>query len=476
MNRPAPLKEPTLDSVTTINEDGSRYFLHPADARGKFTLLRRLVGILLLAVYALLPWIPINGHPAVFLDLGQQRFHFFGVTFAVQEVWLLFFVITGLAFSLFYVTALFGRIWCGWTCPYTVFLEHVYRRIERWLEGDAAARRRLDAAPMSPAKFTRRAIKHAAFLAVSAVIAHIFLSYFVSVEQLYGMMHDSPLDHVKSFGVVSFITAVLYFGFGWFREQFCIILCPYGRFQSVLTDEDTLVIGYDAKRGEPRGKANDPTAGACVDCHRCIQVCPTGIDIRNGLQIECIGCAACIDACDDIMAKLKRPKGLIRYSSNRGLEGKSTRWVRGRTILYSGLLALGMIALTISLLSVKPVRANLVRMPGQPFFLTETTVRNHFRLRLVSKRNEPTKFHLRLAGGPEGSQIAAAEAIQELPPLGEDLFTVPIEVPIANYRGTFDFRVIIEGEDGKELTRTAGAFAGPHPRLMQPSAATTGKP
>ena len=474
MSHPASLKEPTLDSVTTINADGSRYFLHPADTRGKFTLLRRLVGILLLAIYVLLPWIPINGHPAVFLDLGQQRFHFFGVTFAVQEVWLLFFVITGLAFSLLYVTALFGRIWCGWTCPYTVFLEHVYRRIERCLEGDAAARRRLDAAPMSAAKFARRAVKHAAFLIVSAVIAHIFLSYFVSVEQLYGMMHDSPLDHVKSFGVVTFITAVLYFGFAWFREQFCIILCPYGRFQSVLTDEDTLVVGYDAKRGEPRGKANDPNAGACVDCHRCIQVCPTGIDIRNGLQIECIGCAACIDACDDIMTKLKRPKGLIRYSSNRGLEGKSTRWVRGRTILYSGLLALGMIALTISLLSVKPVRANLVRMPGQPFFLTETTVRNHFRLRLVSKRNEATQFHLRLAGGPEGSQIAAAEAIQELPPLGEDLFTVPIEVPIANYRGTFDFRVIVEGEDGKELTRTAGAFAGPHPRLMQPLA--PGKP
>jgi len=473
VNRPAPLKDPTLDSVTTINADGSRYFLHPADARGPFTLLRRFTGVILLAVYVLLPWIPINGHPAVFLDLGHQRFHFFGVTFAVQEVWLLFFVITGLAFGLFYVTALFGRIWCGWTCPYTVFLEHVYRRIERWIDGDAAARRRLDAAPMTFGKAARRTIKHAAYIAVSAAIAHIFLSYFVSIEELYRMMHDSPLDHVKSFGVVAFITGVLYFGFAWFREQFCVILCPYGRLQSVLTDEDTTVIGYDAKRGEPRGKATDPKAGACIDCHRCVQVCPTGIDIRNGLQIECIGCAACIDACDEIMVKLERPKGLIRYSSERGLQGLPTRWVRGRTILYSGLLGLGMIAMTISLLSVKPVRANLVRMPGPPFFLTETTVRNHFRLRLVSKRNETTHFHLRIAGGPEGIRIAAAEAAQEIPPMGEDLFTVPIEVPIENYRGTFDFRVIIEGEDGKELTRTGGGFAGPHPRLMQPAKPTS---
>lgn len=474
MSRPAPLKDPTLDSVTTINPDGSRYFLHPADARGTFTLLRRLAGIILLVIYAGLPWIPINGHPAVFLDLGHQRFHFFGITFAVQEVWLLFFVITGLAFSLFYITALFGRIWCGWTCPYTVFLDHVYRRIERWIDGDAAARRRLDAAPMSTGKFIRRTVKHALYIFVSALIAHIFLSYFVSVEELYGMMQESPLDHIKSFGVVTFITGVLYFGFAWFREQFCIILCPYGRFQSILTDADTVVIGYDEKRGEPRGKANDPGAGHCVDCHRCIQVCPTGIDIRNGLQIECIGCAACIDACDDIMTKLKRPKGLIRYSSARGLEGKSTRWVRGRTILYTGLLALGMVALTISLLSVKPVRANLVRMPGQPFFLTETTVRNHFRLRLVSKRNEPTRFQLALAGAPEGSRIAAAEAMQEIPPLGEDLFTVPIEVPRESFTGTFNFRVIVNGEDGKELTRAGGAFAGPHPRLMQhqPSPAT----
>jgi len=377
-----------------------------------------------------------------------------------------------LAFALFYITALFGRVWCGWTCPYTVFLEHVYRRIERWIDGDAAARRRLNAAPMSAGKLTRRIIKHAAYILVSAAIAHIFLSYFVSIEQLYGMMHDSPLDHVKSFGVVAFITGVLYFGFAWFREQFCVILCPYGRFQSILTDEDTMVIGYDAKRGEPRGKATDPNAGACIDCHRCVQVCPTGIDIRNGLQIECIGCAACIDACDEIMVKLDRPKGLVRYDSAHGLKGQKTNWLRGRTFLYSGLLGLGMIAMTISLLSVKPVRANLVRMDGPPLFVTETTVRNHFRLRLVSKRNDTTHFHLRLTGGPPGTMIAAAASAQEIPPMGEDLFTVPIVVPRENYRGSFDFRVIIESEDGKELTRTGGGFAGPHPRLMQPAKQT----
>jgi cytochrome c oxidase accessory protein FixG len=324
-----------LSSLGSINADGSRRYIHPADVRGRFTFWRKLTALALLVIYVALPWIPVKGYPAVFLDVASRRFHFFGLTIATQDLWLAFFFVTGLAFSLFFVTSLFGRVWCGWTCPYTVFLEHVYRRVERWIDGDAAARRRLEDAPWDARKISKTVFKQGIFLLISAVIAHVFLSYFVSIKGLYSMMQGPPKQHLMAFGIVIFLTLALYGAFSWFREQFCVIMCPYGRLQSALTDDNSLVIGYDKKRGEPRGKVSDPNAGSCVSCNRCVQVCPTGIDIRNGLQLECIGCAACVDACDDIMTKVKRPKGLIRYDSWKGFNGGKTRFVRPRTIFYS---------------------------------------------------------------------------------------------------------------------------------------------
>ncbi|MES1195240.1 MAG: 4Fe-4S dicluster domain-containing protein, partial [Opitutus sp.] len=250
-------------SVTTINADGSRYFLYPADARGAFTHWRRISAYLLIAVYLLLPWIPVNGAPAVFLDLAERRFHFFGYTLAAQDAWLLFFGVSGLGFALFFLTALFGRLWCGWACPQTVFLDHVYRRIERWLEGDAAARRALKLAPLTAGKFFRRVAKHALYAVVSLAITHLFLAYFVSLPELWSFMHEAPGEHWTAFLFVFTAAGLLYFNFAWFREQLCIVICPYGRLQSALTDDHTLVIGYDAKRGEPRGKlAREQGAGS----------------------------------------------------------------------------------------------------------------------------------------------------------------------------------------------------------------------
>lgn len=460
------MNPPTLESLSSIDEDGSHRTIHPADVHGRFTAWRRGSALLLLGIYIALPWIPVNGYPAVFLDVQERRFHFMGLTLATQDLWVAFFLITGLAFSLFYVTALFGRIWCGWTCPYTVFLEHVYRRIERWIDGDATARRKLDAAPWSTGKAMRRGLKHAVFILVSAIIAHIFLSYFVSLKKLYEMMQGPPSQHLTVFGVMLFLTGGLYFAFSWFREQFCVILCPYGRLQSALTDDHSVVIGYDKKRGEPRGKVGS-TSGACVDCRRCVQVCPTGIDIRNGLQLDCIGCAACVDACDDIMLKLKRPTGLVRYDSHVGLHGGKTRFIRPRIILYTGLLLLGVGAFAFSALQLSPVRASVVRMVGAPFYVSDGTLRNQFLVRVINKRNSPSIYRLELTGDfPPQLSISGLTETLSLAPLGEEQKTLVLSLPEASFTKPFKLQVnVTDTTRGDTVTTRVMEFLGPDTRL-----------
>lgn len=461
-----PMKSPTLESLSSIHADGSHRTIHPADVSGRFTLWRKLSALLLLAIYAALPWIPINGYPAVFLDVQQRRFHFLGLTLATQDLWVGFFLITGLAFSLFYITALFGRVWCGWTCPYTVFLEHVYRRIERWTDGDATARRQLDAAPWSAAKVFRRLVKHSLYLLISALIAHLFLSYFVSLPKLYAMMQGPPTQHLAAFGMVLFLTGCLYFAFSSFREQFCVIICPYGRLQSALTDDHSVVIGYDRQRGEPRGKAGS-TSGACVDCRRCVQVCPTGIDIRQGLQLECIGCAACVDACDDIMLKLKRPPGLVRYDSQAGFEGKRTRWLRPRILLYTGLLFLGVAAFAVSALQITPLRASAVRMVGAPFYAADGKIRNQFLVRVINKRNSPGRYRLELVGDvPADLHVTGLTEELHLGPLVEDQKTLVTSLPEAAFKSPFKFRVKVTDLDRGTTAETRQMeFLGPDPKL-----------
>ena len=466
---PVPVqKRPNLDSVTTINQDGSRFFLHTADVSGKWTTARRIFGAILIAIYIALPWIPINGSPALFFDVEQRRFHVFGLTLVPQDLWVMFFGVTGLGFTLFFVTALLGRLWCGWACPYTVFLDHVFRRIERWTEGDAVARRKLDAAPWTSGKIARRGTKHLLYAICATLIAHVFLSYFVSIPRLYEHMHEGPLAHATSFGIVAFLTLVLWFCFGWFREQFCVIMCPYGRLQSALTDDDTVNIGYDEKRGEPRG-AKGKAKGDCIDCRRCVNVCPTGIDIRNGLQLECIGCAACIDACDDIMTRIGRPKGLVRYDSLNGLTGKKRRFIRPRVIAYTLLGALGLIAFAIAgWRQARPFTADFTRMRGQPFYADATAVRNHYQVRFHNKRNQPARFTLHLSGAPDGYTLSGADAAVEVPPHGEVTRPAIVVSPTASYRGATDLSIEVRAEPGGVVLRHEMRFLGPEPSSIHP--------
>jgi cytochrome c oxidase accessory protein FixG len=391
---------PSLDRLSVIDEVGKRRHVQPADVTGRFRRAKPWVYGALILLYLALPWIEIGGQQAVLLDIADRRFFLFGATFNAQDFHLAFFILTGIGFSLIVVSALWGRVWCGWACPQTVFLDGVFRRFERWIEGSHHQRIRLNDGPWTFDKLWRKTVKHAVYLATSFLIAHVFLAYVVGAEAIVALIGTSPAEHPSTFGWALVMTLVLYGNFWWFREQLCIIICPYGRLQSALQDDDTLIIGYDERRGEPRGKAKDASAGDCVDCKRCIQVCPTGIDIRNGLQLECIGCSYCIDACDEIMTKLDRPIGLIRYDSERGLRGEPRRFWRPRVVYYvvAGLVGLAVAAVMMS--GRTTFEANVLRPQGAPFVVGATSVENDVTVQVINKEPVTSTYTLEALAQP----------------------------------------------------------------------------
>jgi polyferredoxin len=418
---------PAIWQLGSVKADGSRNALHPADVRGRYLARRRALYAALIAFYVALPLVPVGGHPAVHLDVAARRFYLFGQTFNAQDLWLLLLVLTTAGFALLFVTAWLGRVWCGYACPQTVFLEGVYRRVERWVDGPRERRLKAQGAPWTAGRLAREGVKHGLYLAISWALAHVALAFFVSYAELRAMVVEGPAAHLTLFLWSMGVTGALYLNFAWFREQLCIAVCPYGRLQSAMTDRDSLIIGYDARRGEPRGRAlprapsqaraageaiaarlsaaassgldtaasapaSAPARGDCVDCARCVVVCPTGIDIRHGLQMECIGCAQCVDACDEVMGKLGRPAGLIRYDSLRGLAGEGRRVVRPRLLAYGALLLTSTAALGAGLVTRTPFEANLLRRQGAPYGLDGALVRNQLELHLVNKNPGPTTF------------------------------------------------------------------------------------
>lgn len=456
---------PNLDSVSSINPDGSRRFIRPAHVSGRFTRARTIVGLILLLITVILPWIDIGGYPAVLLDIPHRRFHLFGITLIAQDLWLSFFILSGLGFLLFVVTSLWGRIWCGWTCPHSLLLEQIFRPIERLVEGDSARQRALDDAPWTSSKVMRRGLKHALYIIVSLSLAHVFLSYFVPVEVIGKWILSNPSEHWDSFLLVATLTGLFYFNFSWFREQLCIVICPYGRVQSALIDDDSLIIGYDTTRGEPRGKPSDPANGHCIDCLRCVNVCPMGIDIRMGLQIECIGCAYCIDACDQVMDKLRRPRGLIRYDSLNGFAGKRRKLLRPRTFLYAGFLLVGSIVMTLSLFQLKPFHLSVTRMSGPPFHRTETAVRNQFSVRLLNKTGQETALTIRADSGAI-TQMSLNDPVP-LKPYEETVLPLIVSVPATEFRAPFEFHLTLSRPDGTIVSSRDLRFLGPDLQASQ---------
>jgi cytochrome c oxidase accessory protein FixG len=441
--------------------DGHRAAIQPADVRGRFHRARTAGFFLLIGLWAALPWIRIGGHPAVFIDVDARELFLFGATFNAQDTWLLFFLLTGVGFGLVYATALAGRVWCGWACPQTVFLEGVYRRIERWIEGPREVRIRRNAGPWTAAKLGRKLATHSLYVAASLLVAHIFLSYFVSLPKTFQMIRHTPAAHPEAFAWAVAMTLTFYLNFAWFREQLCVVICPYGRLQSALLDEHSLVVGYDARRGEPRGKKGTAGAGDCVDCKRCVVVCPTGIDIRNGVQMECLACTQCIDACDEIMDRLGRAHGLIRYDSPGGLLGRPRRIFRPRLWLYSALMLLGALVAFGATRKRSDFEVTLLRLAGEPYSLEGGEVRNSLQLHLVNKR--PTSEAFRLEVEPaEGMAIVLPLPTVAIGSLADARVPLFLSVRRDQFHGGFPVRVrVVRSADERDARVVAGTFLGP---------------
>lgn len=447
MNKPLPAPERVLP---TLNADGTRRRLRPRTFKGRFWQRRRVVAWMLIALFSGLPFVRIAGKPAVLLDIGAREFTLLGRTFLATDGALLMLLMLIIFIGIFLVTALLGRVWCGWSCPQTVYLEFLFRPIGRWLEGGRAAQLRLDRTGPN----WRRALKFPVFLALSVVLANIFLAYFVGTERLALWISSSPLEQPTGFVVLTATTLLVFADFAFFREQMCTVVCPYARLQSVLLDPRSLIVGYDATRGEPRGRGKQ--AGDCVDCNACVVTCPTGIDIREGTQLECIACTQCIDACDSVMRKFKRPSGLIRYDTAHALHGTkgSIRPTRLRLFVYPTLLLMLMVALLVLGSKSQAFDVTLLRGIGAPFSLLDDTVQNQIRVKIQNRSESTGQFKLSLQGAATAQLIAPVNPVPV--EAGEHLTTsVFVLAPASSFlKGQREVQLVIQ----QEGTRTPQLF------------------
>ena len=376
------------DKLATADAEGHRQWLYPRQPKGKLYRLRTVLSWFQLAFLLGAPFVKINGYPLIMLNVLERKFAFFGLVFWPHDFHLFVLAMLTLIVAIILLTSVFGRVWCGWMCPQTVFMEMLFRKIEYAIEGSHTKHRRRDQGPPSWDRRKRKILKHSIFLVLSFVLGNVFLAYIIGGDALFALITDPPSQHIAGLTIMVLFSLAFYWLYASFREQLCTFLCPYARLQSVLLDDDSVAVIYDAPRGEPRGKKNDPEAADCVDCGICVQVCPTGIDIRNGApQLECINCAACIDGCDSVMEKLDRPTGLIRYASNRQIADQGRFRLRPRSFIYIGILTLLSIATTSLVLARRPIEVTALRTPGvMPQRLADGGIRNLYTLRVVNKR------------------------------------------------------------------------------------------
>ncbi len=422
-------QEAFRDSVATISKEGKRNFIYPKKPKGKLYNLRTVFSIFYLVVFFTLPFIKVNGEPLLMFNILERKFILFGMIFWPQDFFI--FGIGMITFIVFVIlfTVVYGRVFCGWACPQTIFMEMVFRKIEYLIDGDAQQQRNLQKMPWNGEKIRKRVFKFVVFFTISFIIANFFLAYLIGMDQLLGYI-SHPGGHIGTLISLLVFTSIFFFVYWWFREQACIVVCPYGRLQGVLLDKNSIVVAYDYKRGEPRGKMKkssstasawengngaaadhaglQPTAvaelsgqaqakGDCIDCFACVKVCPTGIDIRNGTQLECVNCTACIDACDAIMTSVQKPTGLIRFASENSIKEGVALKLTKRIIAYTTVLFLLISLLVVLLVTRTDLDARLMRTAGMTYTsLPDGRISNLYNLKLANKTHRDISISLKL--------------------------------------------------------------------------------
>ena len=384
------------DTLSTVDDTGKRMWIFPKKPFGRLFDLRKYVSYILLAILFITPFINVNGEPLFLFNVFQRKFIIFGQIFWPQDAHLF-----GLGFVLFMVfivvfTTIFGRVWCGWLCPQTIFMEMVFRRIEYAIEGDANKQRKLDKQEWDAEKIRKRTLKYFIFLVFSWLIAHMTVSWIIGVSAMKDMLIHNPADNLMAFVVMTILTLLIFGVYIRFREQMCTTFCPYGRLQGVMLGKDSIVVAYDYKRGEPKGKKTDPNAGDCIDCKACVNVCPTGIDIRNGTQLECVNCTACIDACDDIMVKLDRPKNLIGYFTEENIVSGNKFKFSLRQKAYLVAMSLIVVIMGVLLFLRTDVEATILRNAGSTYTIRQDgNITNMYKINIVNKTNNELNFSIK---------------------------------------------------------------------------------
>lgn len=451
------------DTIGTIDEEGNRKFIFPKKPSGKFYDYRKWVSYFLLIALVANPFIKINGNQFMMFNILERRFNIFGFPFWPQDIYLfVLFMIIGVVFVILF-TVIYGRIFCGWICPQTIFLEMVFRRIEYWIEGDRGAQIRLEKQEWNGDKIRKKAFKWTLFLIISFFIANVFLAYLISSDKLLLMIEEGPENHLSSLVSLLIFTGVFYFIFAWFREQVCIIACPYGRLQGVLLDDKSINVAYDFVRGEKEvgrakfNKQEDRAAtgkGDCIDCKQCVNVCPTGIDIRNGTQMECINCTACIDECDTIMDGIGLPKGLIRYASEEEIEKKVKFKFTPRMKGYSAVLFI-LTGILIGLLFLRSdVEASILRLPGQLFEHKGENISNIYTFKIINKTNTDfNDIHFKLVG-IKGTLKVVGKKDLKVPKQGMNSGTLFVEIN-QNLLDSDKTKLKIEVYNGDEKIETS---------------------
>lgn len=455
------------DTIATVDKKGKRIWLFPKMPRGAYHGWRIAVTALLLTIFFAGPFLKIGGQPFLLLNIFERKFVVLGQAFWPQDFVLL--AITLLTFFVFIIlfTVVFGRIWCGWMCPQTLFMEMVFRKIEYWIEGDAPAQRRLNNEPLSAAKIGKKALKHSLFILISVLIAHTAMAYLIGIDQTLDIIRHSPSDHVAGFiGLVVF-AGIFYGVFARFREQACIAVCPYGRLQGVLLTKDSIVVAYDWLRGEPRTKLKKSTeakakSGDCIDCKLCIHVCPTGIDIRNGTQLECVNCTACIDACDEVMVKVNKPKGLIRYASYNSIQNGIVKLITPRVIGYSVVLIALVSLLSFTLLTRSDVETNVFKVPGTLYQRSDDGfITNLYNVEFVNKTFEDLNLEVKVESPTEAALVKPDGKPIFVPAEGLLKSVYFIKIPAASITSARTVVFIGVYKEGKRIEKVKVKFIGP---------------